>query len=524
MTLTRKAKRITLLTLVTLFLGYGLQHIYQGNVLTANETETTKQHVVADQKTDTKESSVRPTLPGSSESHAGEKPLISMLWGIPFILILLSIAIFPLFAPDFWHHNYWKLSLFVFGLPMLIISLFFLGKEVQSSTIHEVQNYIAFILLLASLFTISGAILVRGTLVGTPLLNTIILGIGVVLASFMATTGASMLLIRPLIRANKFRSKKVHIIIFFIFLVSNIGGLLTPLGDPPLFLGFLKGVPFLWTLKNLWLEWLVANVILLIIFFIWDSYSYKKEKANGTLQEDPNNSVKEPIKIEGLVQFIFLAGVALAIYFQGYLINTVKGWPHFGPMEGGMLLMMILSLLVAGPKSQLRKANEFTWFPIKEVAALFAGIFACMVPTLYLLELHGKDLPLKSPVDFYWITGLLSSFLDNAPTYLVFLKAAIVKLSPELAKLVPNFEQLSEPQTIKLLAKSSSVSSYLAAISCGAVFMGAMSYIGNAPNFMVKAIAEEQGIKMPSFFGYMIYSVLILIPVFILITFIFFKS
>ncbi len=518
----RNIKRIILFSLVTLFLGYGIQHIYQSNVLGADNSGTVKQHMVAKQKADSKDSSVQPTLPGSSESRSGEKPPISMLWAIPFILILLSIAIFPLFAPDFWHHNYWKLSLFVFGLPMLIISLFFLNDHVYKGTIHEVMNYISFILLLASLFTISGAILVKGTLVGTPLLNTIILGIGVVLASFMATTGASMLLIRPLIRANKFRSKKIHIIIFFIFLVSNIGGLLTPLGDPPLFLGFLKGVPFLWTLKNLWLEWLIANVILLIIFFIWDSYSYKKEKANGTLQEDPNTGAKEPIKIEGLIQFIFLAGVALAIYFQGYLVNTVKGWPHFGPMEGGMLLMLLLSLLAAGPKSQIRKANEFTWFPIKEVAALFAGIFACMVPTLYLLELHGKDLPLENPVDFYWITGLLSSFLDNAPTYLVFLQAAIAKLSPELAKLVPDLSQLSEPETIKLLAKSPSVSPYLAAISCGAVFMGAMSYIGNAPNFMVKAIAEEQGIKMPSFFGYMLYSIVILIPVFILLTVIFF--
>ncbi len=522
MPLKRNVKRIILFSLVTLFFGYGIQHAYQGNVLSANEIGATDQHIVTDQKTEAKDSSVRSTLSGSSKENVGEKPLISMFWAVPFILILLSIAIFPLFAPDFWHHNYWKLSLFVFGLPMIIISLFFLNDHVYKSTIHEVMNYVSFILLLASLFTISGAILVRGTLVGTPLLNTIILGIGVVLASFMATTGASMLLIRPLIRANKFRSKKVHIIIFFIFLVSNIGGLLTPLGDPPLFLGFLKGVPFLWTLKNLWLEWFITNIILLTLFFIWDSYSYKKEKANGTLQEDPANGVKEPIKIQGKIQFIFLAGVALAIYFQGYLINTVKGWPHFGPMEGGMLLMLVLSLLIAKPKSQIRKANEFTWFPIKEVAALFAGIFACMVPTLYLLELHGKNLPLETPVDFYWVTGLLSSFLDNAPTYLVFLKAAIVKLSPELAKLVPDISQLSEPETIKLLAKSKGVSPYLAAISCGAVFMGAMSYIGNAPNFMVKAIAEEQGIKMPSFFGYMIYSILILIPAFILVTVIFF--
>lgn len=436
---------------------------------------------------------------GGAEHHV--EP-ISPLWAIPFVLILLCIAIFPLAAPDFWHHNYWKISIFVFAIPMLIVNLFFLGDFAHYTMIHEIQSYISFILLIGSLFTISGAILLRGTLVGKPLLNTIILGIGTLLASFMATTGASMLLIRPLIRANAFRTKKVHTIIFFIFTVSNCGGLLTPLGDPPLFLGFLKGVPFEWTL-NLVPEWLVVNGIILLIYFIWDTKVYQKEVKEGLLKEDPNNIEKEPLKVEGLVQFIFLFGVLLSIYFHGTLSQQIDGWPSFGPMEGAMALMWILSLVVSGTKSKIRVDNEFSWFPIKEVASLFAGIFACMVPALILLNLYGGQFGVDTPTEFFWVTGLLSSFLDNAPTYVVFLELNTTVLHTDVAGVVKEFNNL-------------------AAISCGAVFMGANSYIGNAPNFMVKAIAEEQGINMPSFFGYMLYSVAILIPIFILVTFIFF--
>ncbi|MDH4128058.1 MAG: sodium:proton antiporter [Spirochaetota bacterium] len=438
---------------------------------------------------------------------------ISKLWAIPFVLILLSIAIFPLFAPHFWHHNYWKVSLFVFAFPMIILSAIFYDSVgfnvlIQESTIHEFLTYVSFILLLASLFTISGAIMIRGTMVGTPLLNTIILLIGAILASFMATTGASMLLIRPLIRANKFRSKKVHVIIFFIFIVSNIGGLLTPLGDPPLFLGYLKGVPFTWTLFNLVPEWLFANVVLIALFFLIDTIIYKKELKKGLIKVDDSSVAKEPIRINGKVQFIFLFGVVFSIYLQGLLYKTYSWWPHFGPQEGAMFLMMILSLIVAKPKSKIRVDNEFSWFPIKEVAALFAAIFACMVPTLFLLNLHGGELGVTQPWQFFWVTGGLSSFLDNAPTYLVFLETA----QPVLGV-----------QDVLGILNHQNGPGLLAAISCGAVFMGANSYIGNAPNFMVKSIAEEQGIKMPSFFGYMIYSVIILIPLFILITFIFFK-
>ncbi len=433
-------------------------------------------------------------------------PPISKLWAIPFILMLLSIALFPLFAPDFWHHNYWKISLFVFCVPMVIVSVFFLNDQMRHHTWEEFKNYVSFILLLASLFTISGAIFIRGTLVGKPILNTMILAIGAVLASFMATTGASMLLIRPLIRANQHRSKKVHIIIFFIFIVSNIGGLLTPLGDPPLFLGYLKGVPFTWTF-NLAFEWLIACSILLVIFFFWDTMIYNKEVKSGLIKQDPENTAKEPLKIEGSVQFIFLVGVVLSILGQGYITKAFPDitWNKYviGPQEGSMLLMMILSLLVSGTKSQIRRDNEFTWFPIKEVAVLFAGIFACMVPTLYLLDLHGPELGVTKPWQFYWMSGTLSSFLDNAPTYLVFLELAKSVLGTDVAGVVKEFN-------------------LLAAISCGSVFMGANSYIGNAPNFMVKAIAEERGIKMPSFFGYMAYSIGILIPIFILLTFMFF--
>ncbi len=439
-----------------------------------------------------------------AEAEKKSKEPISIAWSIPFILLLLSIAIIPLFAPGFWHHNYWKLSLFVFGLPMLIISLLFLGPHVRNNTIHEIQSYITFILLLASLFTISGAIVLRGTLVGTPLLNTIILAIGACLASFMATTGASMLLIRPLIKANQYRQKKVHIVLFFIFTVSNAGGLLTPLGDPPLFLGYLKGVPFTWTMTNLLPEWALVNILLLITFFIWDTKVYRKEVNKGIIKLSAiKKEKKEPLKIQGLTQFIFLGGVILSIYFQGRLAQKYAWWPHFGPQEGAMILMLLLSLLVAGTHSQIRKDNEFSWFPIKEVAALFAGIFACMVPTLYLLELYGKSLPLTEPWHFFWVTGGLSSALDNAPTYIVFL---------ELAKSVQQTDIHGIVQQKHLLA----------AISCGAVFMGANTYIGNAPNFMVKAIAEEQGIAMPSFFGYILYSASVLIPIYIIVSILFF--
>ncbi len=451
----------------------------------------------------------------NNKDKTDNKEHISILWSIPFVLILFSIAIIPLIFPHFWHLNYWKITLFIFCIPMMIANLFFINDSVMESTFHEVQSYISFIMLLASLFTISGAILIRGNILGKPIVNTIILLIGTLLSSFMATTGASMLLIRHLIKINKFRHSKVHIIIFFIFTVSNTGGLLTPLGDPPLFLGYLRGVPFTWTL-NLIPQWLIVNAILLLIFFIWDNIIYKREVKKGLIEIPPDyQSKREPFSLEGKVQFFLLIGVVLSIYFQGHLSRLYNWWPHFGPQEGLMLIMMILSLVITKPNSKIRKGNDFSWYPIKEVAVLFAGIFACMVPTLYLLKIYGPELGVVKEWQFFWITGGLSSLLDNAPTYLVFMEIDKSLLcSMNICSGLSSYEIVNKfiiPQF-----------SYLAAISCGAVFMGANSYIGNAPNFMVKSIAEERGIKMPSFFGYMIYSLLILVPIFLLITFIFF--
>lgn len=442
-------------------------------------------------------------LASSEEREEGTREPISLFWLIPFIAILLTIAIVPLISQSFWHKNYWKVSIFIFALPMFFISLFAINDVVRDKTLHEVQSYISFILLLASLFTISGAIYIRGNFVGTPLFNTVVLIIGTVLASFMGTTGASMLLIHLLIRANKYRNKKSHIILFFIFTVSNSGGLLTPLGDPPLFLGFLRGVPFTWTL-NLIPQWLFMNGILLAIFFIWDWLAHKKEET------PKNTQPKERFRIEGGIQFLFLLGVMLSIYFQGHFLKLAKEdpsswgwWPSFGFQEVAMLIFTGISLWVAGTKSDIRKANEFTWFPIKEVAALFAGIFACMVPALYIIELYGKDTPLTEAWHFFWVTGTISAFLDNAPAYLVYFQLAQSKLGVDVVGLIDQYK-------------------YLAAISCGAVFMGAMSYIGNAPNFMVRSIAVHNKVPMPSFFGYMAYSIAILIPVLILLTFVFF--
>lgn len=397
------------------------------------------------------------------------------VWSIvPFAGLLLSIAIIPLFAGHWWEKNFGKVAL-VLAIP---VAAFFLLKDSEQllETGHE---YISFIILLGSLFIVSGGIVIQGSMGGKPLTNTIILLFGSVLANFIGTTGASMVLIRPMIKANKHRKSLSHVVIFFIFLVSNVGGSLTPLGDPPLFLGYLKGVPFFWTL-GLWPQWLMAILIIAAIFFIFDTLIYKKN-------QDTDGEDQGKLKILGGVNILFLAGIVGSVFLDSPL------------REIGMFTMGVLSYMVT-PKD-IRALNEFTFGPIKEVAILFAGIFATMIPALLILEAKGSALGIKLPWHFFWTTGVLSSFLDNAPTYLTFLSTAQgLKLSPEIVK-VPAI--------------------FLKAISLGAVFMGANSYIGNGPNFMVKAIAEEQGVKMPSFFGYMAYSGAVLIPVFIVITFIF---
>ncbi|MBM4075775.1 MAG: sodium:proton antiporter, partial [Planctomycetes bacterium] len=379
---------------------------------------------------------------------------------------------------------------------------------------HVAKEYVSFLLLLGSLFVISGGVFVKGSLYGSPLLNSAFLALGACIASVVGTTGASMLLIRPLLRANEKRNRVAHIVVFFIFVVSNCGGLLTPLGDPPLFLGFLKGVPFEWTLR-LWKEWLFVNGVLLAIFFFWDNIALHREAKNPKQELELETPVsKEPFGILGLHNFLGLAGIVAIIYCSGRgLGNGGQPWP-WGVSEGAMAIVALLSYLATS--KSVREKNRFGFGPILEVAVLFSGIFITMIPALAILNVHGKSLGVSTPVQFFWVTGILSSFLDNAPTYLTFAVTAcgIHGVNTEQGAYLAEFLNLpAETRSIELLA----------AISCGAVFMGANTYIGNGPNFMVKAIAEENNVRMPGFFGYMAYSVCILIPIFIVVTFVFFR-
>jgi len=360
---------------------------------------------------------------------------------------------------------------------------------------------------------VSGGIILRGDLRASPLTNGTILAAGAVLANLIGTTGASMLLIRPILRINQARQRRSHIPIFFIFMVSNVGGLLTPLGDPPLFLGFLNGVNFGWTLR-LWPQWLLVNSIVLCVFLVWDAVTARREAPADLADPTP----REGLNLGGNINFLFLSGIVLAALLQaGRLADFVQAqlnhlfpcpplqlhrpWP-----EAIMAAMAVLSL-VCTPRG-IRSDNRFTWGPILEVAILFAGIFVTMVPALELLKANGGALGLNEPWHYFWITGILSSFLDNAPTYMVF--ATVASKGAAFDVLVNNaVAELDGPRV-------------LAAISCAAVFMGANTYIGNGPNFMVKAIADQSGYRMPSFLGYMLYSGLILLPIFVVITFVFF--
>ncbi len=530
------------------------------------------------------------------------------LWSIiPFIGMLLSIAIIPLINFHFWEHNYGKISLawiVIFSIPFLI------GYKGDGwyEIVHIVLlDYVPFIILLAALFTCAGGICLKGSLRGSPVVNTILIAIGTALASWMGTTGAAMLLIRPILRANEWRKHRVHVVVFFIFLVANIGGSLTPLGDPPLFLGFLKGIDFFWTLA-LFPAMLPVAILLLIIFFIFDTVLFKKE---GT---PPDDGEKEPLRLQGVWNFLLIVGIIGAILWSKSLadgpfkdhsvaekmapqiktaeekmdatkakletyvkehknnttikfdesnheyfelradhlhavakVNSLRAKkthdenrgisifgvtvPYFNLVRDGLLILIALISLLYTPmyktvkdehghnrpepsqlETNVRAANGFTWEPILEVAKLFIGIFVCMIPALKILQ-AGIDGSLSSivlavqtttndPVNamYFWLTGVLSSFLDNAPTYVVFFNTAG-----------------GDPTSLM-----GPMSQTLLAISCGAVFMGANTYIGNAPNFMVKAIAEENGVRMPSFFGYMLWSVAILVPVFVIVTFVFF--
>ena len=429
---------------------------------------------------------------------------------LPFVGLLLSIAILPLALPHFWESNRNKgIVAAFFALPVAI----YLVAAHGAGGVHELEEktreYVSFIVLLTALFVVSGGIYLRGSFAGTPLVNTGVLGLGALLASWIGTTGASVLLIRPLLRANAPRERKAHIVVFFIFAVSNCGGLLTPLGDPPLFLGFLKGVPFDWTFR-LWKGWLFVNGLLVVVFYVWDRRVFAREERERPGSKLEQVRQHEPFGVEGAANFGFLAAIVAVIYAAGSgLGNGGAPWP-FGVQEG--LMGLVSGLAFATTPARIRAKNSFGFGPILEVAVLFAGIFVTMAPALLLLNANAKHFGLGEPWQFFWATGLLSSFLDNAPTYLTF---AATACGLEGVSLEGRY-------LAQYLALGEGAAKTLAAISAGAVFMGANTYIGNGPNFMVKAIAEENGVRMPSFFGYMAYSGGVLIPIFVLATFVFF--
>ena len=447
-----------------------------------------------------------PSIPGAQ---------LSVLWAIPFVCMLLSIAVLPLALPHLWEKHFGKIAAF-WGMAFLAPCLMIYGLNVAVyEFLHIVLlDYIPFLVLLFTLFTVAGGVRLTGSLVGTPAVNTGLLAVGTVLASCMGTTGAAMLLIRPLLRANAHRRYRAHSVVFFIFLVANIGGSLTPLGDPPLFLGFLKGVDFFWTTTHLLAKTSLLAAILLAIFWVLDLVLYNKEGRPQPAAQVA--ATTEKLGIEGGINLLFLLGVVVAVlasglYPMGELVS-VSGVP----VEAQNLLRDLALLCLAGlslkfTSRRCRELNGFSWAPIEEVAKLFFGIFISMIPAIAILRAgtDGALAPLirlvsheGQPVNamYFWLAGILSSFLDNAPTYLVFFNTA----GGDAQRLMHDM-----PTT-------------LAAISAGAVFMGANSYIGNAPNFMVRSIAESDGVRMPSFFGYMLWSVGILVPLFASLTWLFF--
>src|SRR5216110_2359949 len=427
--------------------------------------------------------------------HGNELPLITAL---PFVALLLVIALAPLIVPKWWHHNRNK------ALVSLAISapiLLYLGSTAPALLNEKFHEYLSFIVVIAALYVIAGGIHIEGSLAGTPLVNTGVLGLGAVLANLLGTTGASVLLIRPLLRANQRRKRVAHIVIFFIFIVANCGGLLTPIGDPPLLLGYLKGVPFDWTLR-LWPQWLTINGILLVIFNFWDQWARDKDEKEVLIHE--------PLRITGGFEMLVLLGVIVTIVAAGRAAAVGQPWPQ-NVRELAIILLALFGYFAGS--GERRAKNVFTFAPIIEVAVLFAAIFVTMTPVLEMLNAWAQrpGFALTKPWHFFWASGALSSVLDNAPTYLAFVASAA-----GLQGVAPHGAYIGtmalNPEAAKLLA----------AISTGAVFMGANTYIANAPNFMVKAIAEESGVQMPSFFGYLAYSLAILVPLFAAITLLFF--
>lgn len=451
----------------------------------------------------------------------------------PFVLLLLAIALLPLFAEHFWSSNLRKFIVSVILSAPVVAYLYWFqqstGEPALAALQHSLLDYLDFIVLLAALYTVAGGIVVEGLMRPSPLLNTTLLAFGATIGNFIGTTGASMLLIRPFLRINASRVNKKHLPVFFIFIVSNLGGLLTPLGDPPLFLGFLQGVDFFWTL-SLTPHWAVGVGCVLIWFFLWDSWAIQGEPETS---QTPLSDSRGTLRMRGLINFVFLAGILVSVLLLSrpvadsarawlnqffacpdlQLVSAAKWVANYQqtgevyPLWGGAVLiaMGILSWLLTS--RTFRNANEFTWGAIIEVAVLFLGIFITMVPALQYLGRHSSEFGISEPWQYFWLSGSLSSFLDNAPTYMTF--ATIASGGRELG---PFSTVNGQPNIV------------LQAISVGAVFMGANTYIGNGPNFMVKAIADAAGYPTPSFFGYMAYSLFILLPVFGLVTWLFFVA
>jgi len=407
----------------------------------------------------------------------------SPMWVVPFVVLLGCIAVLPLTAPHFWESNLRKLLISV-GLGAPVVWLY--ARQAPHTLVHSLHDYVSFIILLGSLFVISSGARLDGDFEATPQVNTAILAVGAFAASFIGTTGASMLLIRPLLQTNSERTRVVHTVVFFIFLVCNIGGCLTPLGDPPLFLGYLQGVPFSWTFR-LAPAWFTTLVILLAIYFVWDRAEHAREPASAHRRDRTH---RRPLKIEGRENLLWLAGIVAAAAF------VAAPWRE-------LIMLSLTAVSFARTPRSLHDSNHFSFHPITEVAVIFAGIFATMIPALELLRTHGASLGLRDPWQFFWATGLLSSVLDNAPTYLAFLALAQ--------------GQQAGNDVVGVTHQT------LIAISLGAVFMGANTYIGNGPNFMVRSIAESSGVRMPSFAGYLIFSAVVLTPVFVLVTLLFLR-
>ncbi|MCA6123009.1 sodium:proton antiporter [Bradyrhizobium sp. WSM 1704] len=448
-------------------------------------------------------------LPDSADAATLDGASLRWPLALPFVGLLLSIATGPLLFPKLWHDHYGKIAA-AWSVITLASILWFAGGEAMVAAVTHalLAEYLSFIVVLFALYTVAGGIVVSGDIRGTPLSNTIILALGTAMASIVGTTGASMILIRPLIRANLARPHNTHVVVFFIILVANVGGALSPLGDPPLFVGFLNGVDFFWTARHLWLQTLIVAGLLLTVFIAFDTWRFRSESV------DAGKSSPAPIRIEGLLNLPLVAAIIGCILLSanwkpGIAVDVFGTHLELQNLvrDGMLILIALLSLWLT--REEHRKVNGFTWEPIREVAKLFAAIFVTIIPVLAALDAgkHGFFAWLLSAVTeangtpkqvaYFWYTGLMSAFLDNAPTYLLFFKLA-----------GGNAEALMN-----------ALSGTLAAISMGAVYMGALTYIGNAPNFMVAAIAAERGIQMPSFFGYLFWASLVLVPLFLLLTF-----